>query len=155
VGCEEGRGLLDLVSAWAERRRHGELRARRPWRGRHFWARESSSSGSSARRRRGETRIDLGEDEDGLSSDEATAWWLSTATACGGVASRGAWQTRGVPGGGLGQIPGARRRVWMGGRRVAGQRTGRRPRRSAACRRRHGEKQRGERRDGGDGSFGK
>ncbi|KAG2560318.1 hypothetical protein PVAP13_8KG054968 [Panicum virgatum] len=54
AGCEEGHGLLDLVSAWAERQRHGELRARRPWRRRRFWVQGSSSSGSSVGRRRGE-----------------------------------------------------------------------------------------------------
>ena len=91
-----------------------------------------SSSGSSARRR-GETRIGLGEDEDGLSSYKATARRMSTATACSGVASRGAWQTCGVLGGGFGRITGAQRQVWTGAQRVAGQRTGRRPQRSPAC----------------------
>jgi len=48
-----------------------------------------SSSGSSARRR-GETRIGLGEDEDGLSSYGATAQRTGTATVCGGVSRGGA-----------------------------------------------------------------
>ena len=48
-----------------------------------------SSSGSSVRRR-GETRIGLGEDEDSLSSYGATTQWTVTATACGDVSRGGA-----------------------------------------------------------------
>ena len=69
-----------------------------------------SNSGSSARRR-GETRIGLGEDEDGLSSYGATAQRTGTATACGGVSRGGA--------------PGACRRLKVPGESGLGENWGR------------------------------
>ena len=79
---------------------------------------QGCSSSVSSARRRGETRIGLGEDEDGLSSDEATARRLSTATACGGVARGGAPGARVTgtrcQGGAVGAKPGARRQFWPG-----------------------------------------
>ena len=107
-----------------------------------------SNSGSSARRR-GETRIGLGGDEDGLSSYGATAQQTGMATACGGVSRRG------VPGARVACLrchgkagwekTGGARVVWLVARRVAGQRMGHHPRRSLAHGRHHGEKNRGGR----------